>query len=190
MLIVACIDGASTSSGEDALSNVLRDVLADETDSYTMRDWRASFMARRTRQVRSFVQKFSGQENTLLLVGKSLGGLVAVNVWNHFSPIDGRRLRYQKTALLTVDPNWPLLFDWKPNLNGQTLIVRHRPTMGVNVYVAGSGPDQQCGAQLVGPGVSNRAVVGSDHYAIVHHPAVSQAIIEAVEVLEGTKPEH
>jgi len=177
MLIVAVLNGWSAS------------VRGKETRTATLveRETRAHkrlFLARkatlvraRARMYRRFIRRHAMRENELLCVGKSLGARNLISyVLNEF-----QSMPYRKTALVTIDPCWPLLDDWTPNLNDQLLTLDFPIGMAINVFAA-LPKGEQAGALVQGhPGVVRNIPLNDvDHYSITTSKTVRESVRRSV----------
>jgi hypothetical protein len=114
-----------------------------------------------------------------LLVGKSLGARNLVEgVLNRLKPLE-----YRKSALVTIDPNWPTFSDLKPNLNRQILHLQHEVGMAINVYAV-LPDDQQAGSLLSAKNVENIPVFDYDHQTISLSKDVEDAVRKALRFLD------
>jgi hypothetical protein len=130
---------------------------------------------------RRFIRQYSSPENSLLCVGKSLGARNMISfVLNEIGD-----LHYRRTALVTIDPCWPFVEDWKPNLNGKVLKLSYPVDMATNIFAA-LPKTEQAGALVQGPsgcGVENIPLSDVDHYSITTSPVVKSAVRRSVDFL-------
>ena len=162
----------------DGFSSSIRDLRTHDIILHEIKGCKYKLIWRRgnafrfgTRAIRKFIVKNQSKDNILLLVGKSLGGKEIINNVLNKLPT----LNYSTINLLTLDPCWPLLTDWTPNLNDYELEVTYPINKGINLQVIGT-PNQQCGAKVVGPNIKNVEIFNSDHYSIIVNPEVKVAI--------------
>lgn len=163
---VVVLNGASSSIREVKTHHIIREILQDHGIKYTLYWEKAS--RRNAGKILDYIEDNESFSNTLICVGKSLGGKYMVKkVLNKIgAPF------YHKIFLLTIDINWPILFwDWTPNLNKKTVNLKCPVRYAANIYVEGK-PKQQCGALLAGKNVRNIPVTGVNHYSVIHHKKV------------------
>lgn len=179
MIVVPIIDGWSASSRPFHLRLKTAAMKVLPHDAVVLAK-RALFSKHRSATFRRFVVEHDHSDNVLLACGKSLGAKVLVDdVLNWLGP-----LSYRKVLILTIDPNWPTLKDWTPNLNRCVLQINRPFSRAINVVLVAGSPSQQAGAILSGPcgdKVENRMVHGTTHRDIVDHPEVSMAFINLIE---------
>ena len=186
MLIVAVMNGWSASSRrkETRTATLVREFLYGGGIEFKFLARKSMLFMSRCRKFRRYIMKHNSSENELLIVGKSLGAHnLVVGVLNELP-----KLRYRRTAMLTIDPCWPLLNDWKPNLNSFTLLLRKDLGLAINVYVESDDPDAQVGSRLgpASPAIMNWPADGYDHYSIVNSEQVFEALVMTSRyVLEG-----
>lgn len=177
MIIAATLSGWSASSRplKSRTHEIVSEALEPHAHEHLAK--RAMFTKHRARRFRRFIQRYDFYTNTLLCVGKSLGAKVMVEQVLNRLP----ELHYKKVLCLTIDPCWPLKWDWTPNLNRTTLRLTHPVDWSINVYLVGQ-PGQQCGAILAGPShIENRAVLRGTHHRMQEHAAVQGALDELVK---------
>jgi hypothetical protein len=143
---------------------------------------RAATWRSRVRKFRSFIRaqaSVRGHPRDLLIVCKSYGAYLML------TEVLGReRPKYRRIALLTIDPCWPLLFDWKPNLNGRILFLDCPVDRAVNVYAV-MPPDRQGGCLVTGQGCTNVPVVGSSHEDIVRTVQFKRELSRSIDFVMG-----
>jgi hypothetical protein len=179
VLVVAALNGWGASSRP--LTNRLTEITkkALRGHEHVFLGKRAMLTGHRSRRFRKFIRQYESPENVLLTVSKSLGARNMVK--EVLNPLIGKVDDYAKILLLTIDPCWPLRYDWTPNLNRRTLELKLGVTRGVNVYVIGA-PDQQCGALLSGGfGIENRGLTKYTHRSITSSVEVRQALDEMIK---------
>jgi hypothetical protein len=167
MLVTVCLDGYSTSI-RPGIREVLTNTLSrSDIVNSPIFSKKSSMFKLRSRKTRKFILEHNKSSNNLLLVGKSLGAKHLVErVINKLPP-----LKYRKIGLFLVDPNWPTLWDWTPNLNGRVLTVKTRVDYAINVYYLGK-KREQAGARLCLNSdlpANNVALLDTDHQSIVNH---------------------
>ena len=180
MIVCATLNGWSSSSrGKgNRLSTIVENDLRGR--EHVLLSRRALIGMSRTWMFRRFILRHESADNTLLLCAKSLGGRNMVKGVLNKLP----ELVYKRTALLTVDINWPTWSDWTPNLNRRTLHLEHKIDRTINLFVNGE-PRQQAGCQLAGPyPVRNIGLLGYDHGSIVIAPEVRITLRALIEYLE------
>lgn len=175
MLVCACVDGYSAHLRDPDMSDFTEQVVKDLAPTFVFKKWRANLFRRRRYALMRWLVQQQNPSKRLVLVGKSLGAVSVVRAWNAL----GDRLSYQKVGIVTIDPCWPLLTDWTPNLNNEILLLKHRPTLAINVYVIGTSK-MQCGAQILGANTLNRAVLTSDHFQVIQTKATRAALCEVL----------
>lgn len=175
MLIVVVLNGwsASVRKRETRTSALVERLTRDR--KRTMLTAKASLLRSQARRCRDFILDHQERRDNLLLVGKSLGARNLIRVLNALP----RPLKYRKKALVTVDPCWPLLVDWRPNLNRTILKVVHPVELGANL-VAVRPQDKQAGAMVSGRNIKNIPVAGVDHYSIVESPVLVATLADTI----------
>ncbi len=185
MLITATLDGYSSSSYPYKTHQTVASVLAVEQAQHESLGLKSWFAWAPSRKVNSFISAHAKPENDLLLVGKSLGALCMVErVINRWLALPS----YRSVHLVTIDPNWPELWDWTPNLNRETLRVKRKLSSATNIYSVAIDPQQQAGAILVGEpaqGVVNIPILGVDHHTIDARPEIRETLVSLVRELKG-----
>lgn len=178
MLVVAALNGwgASSRPFKNRLTSIVQEAV--EPHEHVFLGKRAMLTGHRSRRFRRFIQRHESPENVLLAVGKSLGARNMVK--EVLNPLVGKVDGYAKILVLTIDPCWPTLRDWAPNLNRRILKLRLGVTKGINVYVIGK-PNQQCGALLSGGfGIENRGLTKYTHRSVTTSPEAHQALAELI----------
>jgi hypothetical protein len=170
MIIVAVLDGYSSSVAEVKTRHVVRDCLEKSAhkNNFTIFARKSRFMRSTSRKLLKDIESKEFKSNKLLCVGKSLGGKhIVQRVLNKIGA-----LFYDEVHLITIDINWPA---WNLNLNGRTVKLKYPVDSAINLYVHGK-PRQQCGAQLSGQNVQNIQVLGKNHHSIIESKEVRTAI--------------
>lgn len=178
MLIVGVLNGWRASSrGKDTRTGILVERLTRGLERKLLRR-KSMLLQSRARMYRRFILDNQDDENELLLVGKSLGARNLIAVANKIS----EPLAYRRTALVTIDPCFPLLMDWKPNLNRHILRVEHAFDWARNFYAV-MPQNKQAGALIYGENAQNIPMVGVDHISITRSPVVEKGIREVITFL-------
>ncbi len=197
MLIVAVLNGWSASFR--MRSSLMESLVRRELGPFPSgRVWcfheyeilakRALLGRHRIKQFKRYIEKHNSRENTLLAVGKSLGGRNIVRALNACE-----RLRYARSSLLTVDPCWPDPLCWRPNRNFEVISCWQPLNRAVNVYLDTNGSDQMAGSRLDAPIADVEANIPidietnptTDHFNIVQHPTVARVLRQSIEYLGG-----
>ena len=185
MIITATLDGYSSGSYHNKTHQAVASVLAVEQaphESLAIKSW---FAWAPSRKVSSFVNKHANETNDLLLVGKSLGALhVVERVINRWVSLP----KYRGIHLVTIDPNWPELWDWTPNLNRSTLKLSRKLTSATNIYSVAIDPRQQAGALLQGQGAVNIPILGVNHHTIDGRPEIRDMLVKLVREMMKESP--
>jgi hypothetical protein len=178
MIVVCVLNGWSASSQyEETKTATLVERLTREHERLFLAR-RSALLRTRTRLYRRFIRRYDNRENELLLVGKSLGARnIVEGVLNRLKPLE-----YRRTALVTIDPNWPTFSDLKPNLNRQLLHLEHAVGMAINIFAV-LPENQQAGSLLSGPNVENIPVSDYDHQTITLSREVEEGIRKALRFL-------
>jgi len=185
MLIVAVMNGwsASVRRRETRTARMVREFLVGGGIEFKFLARRSMLLMSRCRKFRRYILKHNSPDNELLVVGKSLGGKNLVKGVLNELP----KLKYRRTALLTLDPCWPISTDLRPNLSlrGCTLKLTHPVGCVINVYIEDPDPDAQTGARLVGdPAILNWPLSSEyDHFSIVNSDAAFDALTMTVTYL-------
>lgn len=179
MLVIAVMNGWSASSrGKHTRTSALVERLTRD-QKRVMLHRKALLFASRARMFRRFIKKHESGRNRLLLVGKSLGARnLVVHVLNKFEA----PLMYKRSALVTIDANWPVGFDLRPNLNKTVLELENEIDLVLN-YVAILPACQQAGALIRGENVFNDMVPDADHFSITKSAEVEFGIKSAIAFL-------
>lgn len=129
--------------------------------------------------MRRDIEQWASRDHRLLLVGKSLGAYNMITRVVNKLPAYTLGL-YKEVLLYTIDPCWPLLTDWAPNLNRQALVLKNQDVVvAKNVYLA-APENEQAGCLVVG--ARNCALSGTTHQNIVSHPAVREGLYDFVSM--------
>lgn len=185
MIILVVLEGASSSSRDPKyrIGHVACQVLEDNlAPCKGFIDFPGLLRFAATKAL-DFIEGYDSPENTLLLVGKSAGGKAIASIANRLGP-----LQYRKIAFVTVDINWPLFFDWKPNLNNKHIFIKRFFDHIENVYQEPKTPKGQAGCQVMDQygRASNYKIRGYDHITIMGSPQVRNSLTRAVQVLRCT----
>lgn len=143
-------------------------------DSFLVR--RSSLFCSRSFGIRKFILNNENSYDDLLLVGKSLGGYIMIEKVLNMLPF----LEYKSIGLITIDPCWPLLRDFTPNLNSYRLILKNHVDIGVNIYSYQRNPKKQAGSRVGGVNIENIALHGYSHSNISSSPVVAIQIERVV----------
>lgn len=167
--------GSSSTKRQNRLLTVIEEEMKPFDGAELIFSKRAMFQRHRAKRCLRKVSFYNEPENTLITCGKSLGA------WNMVRYVINRmhELNYRKIFFLSVDPNYPLLWDWTPNLNHITLRLEKYLTKAVNLYVATVDPRQQAGALLTGPchsHIKNIPLTHADHQSVATRPEVRQQL--------------
>lgn len=188
-MIVAVLNGWGSSSRlrETRTAALVRRVTKGKVSIRGFLARRAMIGWARSRRFKRFILRREDPEETLLLVGKSLGARNMITRVLNQLPM----LQYRKVALLTIDPCWPERWDWKPNLNRRVLELTHPVHRAVNVYAV-LPPDKQAGS-MVGLNLSNNMLTDLivqnvplmhvDHHTIVQSEEVEEELCALVDYL-------
>jgi len=178
-MIVVVMNGGSGSSRpkDERMDAVVQRELPHGTIVYVANN---TFLGhRQARRVRKILKLTQRPEETCLLVGKSAGGYtLIVKVLNQLP-----RLSFKRIHLLTVDPCFPKLWDWRPDRSQETLLIHEgRVDRAVNLLsAAGSRPR---GFRVDGPpGIE--VVTTEDHFSITTCPRVRREVGDLVHMLQG-----
>jgi hypothetical protein len=190
VLVVAVLNGwsSSTIARETRTSRLVRELTWGLVPNGMFLSKKSMIFFTRSRNVRRFIMKHQSPNRALLLVGKSLGGRNMVErVVNKLPPAFRC---YAATALVTVDPCWPTFWDWRPNLNDETLRLKYHVDRVVNVY-AKLPEGEQAGAKVETPRVyapaTNIGLTDVDHFSIVQSPTVRSVLRHTIAWLSSQK---
>lgn len=193
-LNILIMDGYSKSLSTPTLEFLVKDTLIDmcvikTTNFFVDKAW---FRVSQRRKIREFIINNQDENSQLLLFGKSLGAyniVQAINgLYSYFESKD-KPITYKYIHLVTVDINWPLFFDWRPNLNNTVLKIRndifYKRFNASNVFNESSDKKKQVGSWLGvdGHAVLNIPVVGYDHYSIIQSEQVLREIKRAIRAV-------
>ena len=173
-LVVAVLNGWGSSSRrrESRTAALVRRTISNMgVEPEAIVTGRALLAWSRSRRYKRFIRHHQSYDRVLLCVGKSLGARNMVS--RILNPLGDTG--YKKTALLTIDPCWPIRWDLRPNLNHHTLHLSAYVDLAINVLCV-LPPAQQAGAILTGQNVSNVPVTDHDHFSIVQSPDTKDAL--------------
>lgn len=175
-MIVVVLNGWSSSvrSSSGRISSVVS-AATSEVEKIVFSS-RATLGGRQARKAKRFILKHQDKYESLLCVGKSLGAKQLIcKVLNKLPALE-----YRKVGLFTVDPCWPLWYNWAPNLNNKSLNRPNGVTKAYNFYAV-LPPNQQAGARVAG--ADNFPLTGVDHYSIVRSDRVRRGLQVMVSYL-------
>lgn len=184
-LVVVVLNGwgASSRRRESRTSELVRGITADHVTEGHYLALRAMMGVSRSRRVSRFIRRHQGLDRDLLLVAKSLGARNMVSrVLNGFQS----RLIYRRTGLVTIDPCWPLRWDWRPNLNRSVLRLVYPWLDEATNFFAVLPQDKQSGSMVYGQPVVNIPLVGPDHVSITLAPEVRDEVRRVTDWLVGS----
>ena len=165
-MLTATLNGWSAASRKPGgrITSVVAEVIGHPPEWYgTSR--LASWQCRR---LRSWLVAHQDSSESLLLVGKSLGGWHMLTRVVNLLP----RLEYRRIGLVTVDPCHPRWWDWAPDRSGDTVPLHSRRVDGCYNLLSGKGsrPRGACVQD------SAQFVVDADHWTITTHHETREAI--------------
>lgn len=198
MIIVGVMNGWSASVKKTRTSRLVKRLMDENFDNtgeeYKFRSYRSVLWKPidiRSQMMRRYVRRNQSSNNTLLLVGKSLGARNMVK--RVLNPL--QFLCYAKMALVTIDPCWPIKGDPTPNLNSRKLVLITPCQRVDNIYLVAQ-EYEQAGARVFtveGPNATNIAIpscpvlglrqVSNTHQNIIEHPIVLDRIKDAIAYL-------
>lgn len=135
----------------------------------------SKFSSSKKRKISKIIKKYNSKDCRMCVISKSFGSKVAISILNDI------KLKFDKTYLLTIDPNWPIFLDWNPNLNDRALLLRNiNLTHCTNIQLIGD-KRQQCGARVFSiyrNSLSNLKIKNKkyDHFSIIESLSVRNSI--------------
>jgi hypothetical protein len=186
MIIVVALDGYSASLRDVVLHDLVFDWLHEYRAMFGQElivklGTRSTVLSKKKRKIGNFIINNSAENNVLILTGKSYGATILLrdilpkhSVWKSL-------LNYGAVGMITVDPNFPYWFDWKPNLNNYKFNLPLGIDLAFNVYVESNDSKKQCGAIVNGS--VNQPVRGYSHKTVIFSPKVESDFINVTNEL-------
>ena len=198
--IVAVLNGWSASTRKTRTAHLVRDVIMDYPyhHPFKLKVWKSLLIKVRSRLMRRWIIKNAHPTNNLLCVGKSLG---ARNMARRVFKDLHVATMFKRTAFVSIDPCWPLRWNWRPNLNNLPLVLTTQFHLARNIQLV-APPEVQAGAYMMyshshqmwlhhdPPWLKNvtmdYALDGVDHGNIIEHPLVEEVITHAYLFVNGS----
>jgi hypothetical protein len=186
MFAVLVLDGYSSSFRKVKISDLVQSWLHDyreelKGERLVTRMSRSTIWRSRKSDC-EWIRKHSDIADILICVGKSYG---ATNLLADILPnrkVQESLLYYDAVGLLTIDPNFPILKDWTPNLNQYQFKMPNYIDCATNIYVQSNKKRQQCGALV--EHAENIPVRGYNHYSIIHCPDIPNQFLKMIVTLK------
>jgi len=186
MFAVLVLDGYSSSFRKVKISDLVQSWLHDyreelKGERLVTRMSRSTIWKSRKSDC-EWIRKHSDIADILLCVGKSYGATNLLTDILNNPKVSDSLLFYDTVGLLTIDPNFPILKDWTPNLNQYQFKLPEYVDYAVNVYVQSNKKRQQCGA-LVEHAI-NIPKRGYNHYSIIHSSEIPNQFLKMIVTLK------